>query len=401
MAHSFHRPRRGFTLVELLVVIAIIGVLAGLLLPAVNNAREAARRMSCGSNIRNLALAEIQFEGGKKSYAVGRRPPVATSTAASGYRTGAITQLLAGLEQANIANAYQLNHDWNSLATVSGSSFMPTDPFNQDNPTNFHIAKQKLPILNCPSSTNPNREDGAAEVAWNEEFAITDYSAVLGATPRLIHALPTGTSGVAPGQGILSQMSPGRASDVKDGLSNTIMFAESAGRPTLYRNGKEAGLGTSSNRVNGGAWARPESDFYIDGAKIDDPATRRARFSPGVAMPLPVPLPAGSLLGIGGINITNGEDIGGLMFAAATGFPLDNSSSPLNPTSSSTTHYDDSMSGTGFYGSGEIYAFHPGGANVVFGDGAVRFLNAQIDMVNLARISTRDRGEIVEKGVLD
>jgi prepilin-type N-terminal cleavage/methylation domain-containing protein/prepilin-type processing-associated H-X9-DG protein len=400
MAHSFYRPRRGFTLVELLVVIAIIGVLAGLLLPAVNNAREAARRMSCGNNIRNLALAEIQFEAGKKFYAVGKRPAVSSATA--GYRTSAITQLLAGLEQGNIANAYQLNRDWNSLLPVSGTALAAGSAFNQDNPTNYHIAKQKLPILNCPSSTNPNREDGAPEaMTWTEEFAITDYSAVLGATPRLIRALPTGTSGVSPGQGILSQTgSPGRSSDVKDGLSNTIMFAESAGRPTLYRNGKEAGLGTSSNRVNGGGWARPGSDFYIDGAKIDDPATRRAVF-PVAPMPLPVPLPAGTLAGIGGINVTNGEDIGGLMFVAATGFPLDNSSSTLNPTASSTTHYDDATSGTGFYGSGEIYAFHPGGANVVFGDGTVRFLNAQIDMVNLARIATRERGEIIEKGALD
>ncbi len=109
MAHSFHRPRRGFTLVELLVVIAIIGVLAGLLLPAVNTAREAARRSSCASNMRNLALATIQFEGAFKKYPAATRPTASTGANSQNpnVRIGVVAQILANLELSTIANAYK------------------------------------------------------------------------------------------------------------------------------------------------------------------------------------------------------------------------------------------------------------------------------------------------------
>ncbi len=150
-------------------------------------------------------------------------------------------------------------------------------------------------------------------------------------------------AGVRAGNGILSSARPGRSSDVKDGLSNTIMYAESAGRPEVYRNGRKVGEVTA-HRVNGGGWARPGSDFYIDGAKITNPQTRAATF-PGTAN------------GAGGINITNGEDIQGATFAVATGFPTTNSSSIntiMNANPGSTAWYDFCIDhhacSNGFYG---------------------------------------------------
>jgi prepilin-type processing-associated H-X9-DG protein len=178
---------------------------------------------------------------------------------------------------------------------------------------------------------------------------------------------------------------------VKDGLSNTIMFAECAGRPSVYRNNREIGSGVTSNRINGGGWARPASDFFIDGAKITNPQT------------LVASIPGGSPSGLAGINVTNGEDIGGQTFTTATGYPKanTNTNNPITATPLASTAYYNEPDATGFYGTGEIYAFHPQGANIAFGDGSVRFVNEQIDIVNLARLATRSAGEIVEPGAFD
>jgi prepilin-type N-terminal cleavage/methylation domain-containing protein/prepilin-type processing-associated H-X9-DG protein len=405
MAHSIHRPRHGFTLVELLVVIAIIGVLAGLLLPAVNRAREAARRLSCGNNMKNLGAATIQFEAAFKKYPAGNRPATSTMPYAKvpNVRVGVITQLLPDLELDTISNMYQFDKDWSDNTDRAGAAPPSgTTSLNQDFPTNYWLSQQQIKLLNCPSSTNPEREDGAAEAAWNAEFAVTDYSAILGVTARLIEALPMGTTGVYMGHGVLSQSNPGRSSDVKDGLSNTLLFGESAGRPAIFRSGREIGDGVGTNQINGGGWARPESDFFVDGAKLKDPQTREVTFNPLTTVPSPL-VATNSIPGTGVINVTNGEDVGKLWNMLP--FVISNTGSPLNPTASSTTHsLFPNVAGrtpNGFYGTGEMYSFHSGGANVVFADGNIRFVNQSVDAANFARLVTRDRGEIIEKGGIE
>jgi prepilin-type N-terminal cleavage/methylation domain-containing protein len=104
MKRSSERNQRGFTLVELLVVIAIIGILVGLLLPAVQAAREAARRMSCGSNIRQVALALQNYESAFKrfptsvNYGPGRGPYTTP------YHHTWLTAILPQMEQTNAYN---------------------------------------------------------------------------------------------------------------------------------------------------------------------------------------------------------------------------------------------------------------------------------------------------------
>ena len=130
--------RRGFTLVELLVVIAIIGTLVGLLLPAVQSAREAARRSACTNNMKQLGLVLLNFESSR------RRLPSASDR---GNATGAyswVTLCLPFLEETNLYNTMSSNSTRFSVAYASGG-------------VNAGQATTPLPQLVCPSFAGDSR----------------------------------------------------------------------------------------------------------------------------------------------------------------------------------------------------------------------------------------------------
>jgi prepilin-type N-terminal cleavage/methylation domain-containing protein/prepilin-type processing-associated H-X9-DG protein len=401
MKRTFASKSSGFTLVELLVVIAIIGVLAGLLLPAVQQAREAGRRMSCGNNIRQLMLAAEMFSTTYKKYPTGVHPRVSIVPLAAPaiVQVSALTLMLPYLEQNALYNNYNQKRDW-----------FDATPLAPGGESNFSIAQNRLALLNCPSSVDPNRRDGNPQDAggtiprvyptgalvnagspangnWSEQFAVTDYSAVLGVNPRLG---PAGLNLVdQTGHGALSQVATARDADIRDGMSNTIFFAESAGRPFVYNKGRRSGAGVLSNRVSGGAWANPASDFWIDGSSL-------------------VPGPNGSwnvaFLGAGSpptspscaINCTNGQDVQAATYP--TGYPSTASiGAPIVPVTPNAEPLTSRNRGThyvpGTVGTSEVYSFHTGGANFVFGDSSVKFISEQTDIREFAKLVTRDGGE--------
>lgn len=314
--------RTGFTLVELLVVIAIIGILVALLLPAVQAAREAARRSQCSNNLRQLALGAHNFHDTKKVLPSSIRPAGLTPLP----RIAGTTLLLPYIEQSNLYNAYNQNYNW--FDTV-----------------NLPVTSVKVPTFTCPSTPEPNRLDGIPESnPWQGNLvATTDYSPLIGVDRRLV------TLGLVDkaGDGMLPKNQQPRLADVLDGLSNTIMFAESAGRPYVYRRGTLKFGNLPTNRTNAGGWSRPASDFSLDGSTYD-----------GLSTPGPCPL-----------NCTNGDDIGAVVFP--------------HP------YY-------GSEGTGEAFAFHPGGAQFAFADGSVRFISQDIPIRTFARLVTRAGGEHVE-----
>lgn len=216
--------QRGFTLVELLVVIAIIGILIGMLLPAVQQVREAARRTQCANNSRQLTLAAHSFESAHRHF------PNPAPGSLEGYSL--MAKVLPFVEQANLYNLIDFDQDL--LVGV---------PWNPGiNPFYNTTVGQRIPVLECPSDAgNPLLEENGTTWAGSNYF---------------------GNSGTATGVlYVTSQPTDGmfwRGSEVTfgaitDGTSNTVLFAETLFGLRGDDTTELINAQTQQARVNGGA----------------------------------------------------------------------------------------------------------------------------------------------------
>jgi prepilin-type N-terminal cleavage/methylation domain-containing protein/prepilin-type processing-associated H-X9-DG protein len=338
------RSKSGFTLIELLVVIAIIAILIGLLLPAVQKVREAAARAKCSNNLKQLGLAVHNFES-----AYGYLPSSTRSPAASSVRLSWVVAALPYIEQDNLIKTYDQTLSWSSAG-------------------NLPIVKQGIKLLVCPSNPSPDILDGdpqpsagsgnAATVgpSGGAIFPIADYAASAGVStgaPASVNPTVTAASPQKlPGLLEKNPPSPVKLLAATDGLSNTIAVVETVGRPAVWRLGKKIGAVpgtpfTGSTKVNGGGWARPASDFYFTGSLADGTYSKNA--------------------GTCAVGCTNGFDY------------------PTYPDPGVFTND----------GTAESYSFHTGGANLLLGDGSVRFVRSSIALTTFGALVTRNGGEVI------
>lgn len=324
------RNRPGFTLVELLVVIAIIGILVALLLPAVQAAREAARRMQCGNNSKQLGLAFHNYHDTFKSFPIAyfvSNPPLNAQVWS--------VQLLPFIEQRSL---------YDSMSTQV--------PYNA--PQNVNLVQTKLTAFICPSA--PGGANRLVSVNYTPygfpisfQTGANDYcvtTGVLGTYSTLAYAsLPGGAGGdrhgvLQPHSNIPALGAANRGAtfaSITDGTSNTFLLGERTGGSTLYskRNVLADPLGLSS--INGSGWA----------------------------------------------DILNGEHW--LAGAPDTGYasPLSTPSPPEGPCAINCTN----VRGRGFH------CFHPGGAHFLLADGSVQFVSETSAPLAIAGRITREKGE--------
>jgi type II secretory pathway pseudopilin PulG len=356
-----NKMRSAWTLIELLTAIAIIAILLGLLFPAVQAAREAGRRVACTNKMRQIGLALLNFESAHR-----RMPPSSVqlpgstlplafnATEMAEYQkvgtTGSLpshfarqcflTSVLPYLEQASVLRQpafFDQRQDWYALQ-------------------NRTAAATAIPTFLCPSSANSlravdtsrlgasDRASYAAGGDWHP--AITDYMAVNRANTNASGAVWNAITQLAPAypgadnvRAVLASNAFTRLSAISDGLSNTLMIGEAAGRPSRWefeRLSEEYAGGTAA--YMNGPWAHSGNEIAVDGSTV---------------------------------TVTGGV----------------RSASTLNSVSGLATACSVNCTNQG-----ELYAFHKGGANVILGDGSVKLLAAGIDLKTLMLLCARADG---------
>ncbi|MGC4002564.1 MAG: DUF1559 domain-containing protein [Pirellulales bacterium] len=263
-------PRRAFTLVELLVVIAIIGILVALLLPAIQSAREAARRMSCTSNLKQLGLAAHNHLDAYKVFPAGSGVFVKGTGRAinspsdqeitDNLKHSWLTVLLPFIEEGNIAKQYDFKVAWNNVAK------------------NRPVIVNRIPIVECPSSPGLDRVGIVTDGANPVTAATTDYIVIQNVGNVFYNANGIPKPGAAAQVGLPDGKDRIKASRVPDGLSKTLLIEEDAGRPNFFVALGQPGptildyankQDVSNGIALGGVWAQPGNPMTLHGTQQD------------------------------------------------------------------------------------------------------------------------------------
>ncbi len=329
------RRGRGFTLIELLVVIAIIAVLIALLLPAVQQAREAARRTQCKNNLKQLGLALHNYHDVHRAFPMNTYWGFWDGTAHRPYHHTWLTGTLPFIEQSGLYNSIDFRLPaWNG--TVGPRP---------------HVATQ-IPMLLCPS------DGGLPPVSGTHGVGITNYSGSNG-----FDWWSRGPNDRQSGNelwvgGIFTPLLSSKISDIKDGTSNTVMLGETSSLG--YKNGPAQTNGTGVPRVGAGE------------------AVFRAAF-------------------VGG-SFTTAMNCGGQDTSNPPRVFVNPDGSPVTGWWKAGPHllapYFNAEHGINAEWPGAS-STHVGGVQVAMGDGAVRFISSNLDWRIWNYLNSKKNGEVV------
>jgi prepilin-type N-terminal cleavage/methylation domain-containing protein len=328
--------RPGFTLVELLVVIAIIGILIALLLPAVQAAREAARRSHCTNNLKQLALAMHNYHDARNSF-----PRSGYGGTANGWNAwevfGANVSILPFIEQ--VALYAQFSHTAGWAANRNGPMQRP------------------LGIFLCPSTIPPSNKGPSGWYGPGCHYAWSSGSGVY-----------TGWAAVTDYNGMFQVRTEHRMAEVLDGLSNTVMASELV-----------------SGDCDTAAATYPYDIFYVGDGPINAVAnkffpTQSELNTIGQAA---LSAPTGHLSNNGSLWAWYPQAQVLVSTAASPNWEYPSVGGTCCP------------GGAHDWGRGVIAprSFHPGGVNAALGDASVHFINDNVDLLTFQRLGARNDGQ--------
>jgi prepilin-type N-terminal cleavage/methylation domain-containing protein len=374
------RRQSGFTLIELLVVIAIIAILVSLLLPAVQQVREAARKTECSNNLHNIGLALHGYEAAHKAFPPGRMSPDYAINGASqasytsypntinpgswtGFRS-VHTFILPFMEQNNIYSMIDFSRPTAVRMTTGGG----VTPIN----ANYQAYANAADLFICPSC--PKTEMVITENNYRANFGgSTPYGGAENSTANNnLTAVAGGLS--CSGNGAFTIGKALRVRDFTDGLSNTAMFSErnkGSGMPMAsVRPDRQFDVITMPGRTN----TQIPVDTIFNACRAYTPVVDSFNFN---SMGRWIP----------GTDFSNGWPFG---FYSAT---LYNHVAPPNWQGFDCGNWSAIIDAPGEHGIVSARSMHPGGANVQLGDNRVHFAGENIDVNVWRAVGSRDVGE--------